>query len=96
MAYATSNPPVKISLGPLTDFGASNAGSQMWLYKSADAIATVKGAAYFTNAVALGMQPNDVVIVVDTATPAVSVAFVLSTNLSTGTATLDATPLTAT
>lgn len=96
MAYAVTNPPVKMSAGPLTDFGASNGGSQLWLYKSADAIATVKAAGYITNAVALGMQPNDPVLVVDTTTPALSLAFVQTTNLVTGVANLDATPLTAT
>lgn len=96
MAYAVTNPPVKMSAGPLTDFGASNGGSQLWLYKSADAIATVKGASYITNAASLGMQVNDPVLVVDTATPALSLAFVLSINATTGAATLDATPLTAT
>lgn len=96
MAYAVTNPPVKMSAGPLTDFGASNAGSQLWLYKSADAIATVKGAAYISNAASLGMQVNDPILVVDTTTPALSLAFVLSVNAATGAATLDATPLTAT
>lgn len=96
MAYVVTNPPVKMSAGPLTDFGASNAGSQLWLYKSADAIATVKAAAYISNAASLGMQVNDPVLVVDTATPALSLGFVLSINATTGAATLDATPLTAT
>jgi len=96
MAYATSNPPAKMSAGPLTDFGASTAGGQLWLYKSADAIATVKAAGYITNAAPLGMQVNDPILVVDTATPALSLAFVQSISATTGAATLDATPLTAT
>lgn len=96
MAYAITNPPAKMSAGPLTDFGASSGGSQLWVYKSADAIATVKAAGYITNAASLGMQVSDPILVVDTVTPALSLAFVLSINAATGAATLDATPLTAT
>jgi len=97
MAYNTSNPPMKISAGALTDFGAGfGGGGSIWFYRSADAIATVKGAAYFSNGVALGMQPGDVVLVFDSATPALSLAFVQSVNTTTGTASLDGTPLTAT
>lgn len=96
MAYAVTNPPAKMSAGPLTDFGASTGGSQLWLYKSADAIATVKAAGYITNAVSLGMQVADPILVVDTVTPSLSLAFVLSVNAVTGACTLDATPLTAT
>jgi len=95
MAYVVTNPPIKVSAGAIADFGSSNGGYQEWAYKSADAIATVKGAAYFTNAASLGMLVGDKVTVVDTATPALSIAFVLSVNAA-GAATLDATPLTAT
>lgn len=95
MAYVTTNPPVKCTQGPLTDFGASNGGFQIWGYKSADAIATVKAAGYITNAAALGMQVGDPVLVIDTATPALSVAFVTAVSAA-GASTLDTTPLTAT
>jgi hypothetical protein len=69
MAYSTSNPPVPISSGQLTGFGSSSApsaGGKIWLYKSPDPIATVQGAAYFSNGIQLGMQVNDIVLVIDT------------------------------
>lgn len=72
MAYATSNGPIKMTSGPLTSFGRTetgNSGGNLWLYNSADLIATVEGANYFTNALALGMQPGDLVYIVDSTTP---------------------------
>lgn len=96
MAYAVTNPPIKVSAGGIADFGASNGGYQEWAYKSADAIATVKAAGYFSNAASLGMQVGDKVTVVDTATPALSIAFVQTVVAATGAANLNATPLTAT
>jgi hypothetical protein len=64
MAYSTSNPPVRVTVGALD----GNAPA-VWVYKSADAVATVKGSAYFTNGLALGMIVGDFVLVSDTATP---------------------------
>jgi hypothetical protein len=72
MAYSTSLPPVKFSVGPLDD--AISPG--MWVYKSADAIATVKAANYFSNGYDLGLTVGDMVYVYDTATPAVSIGWV--------------------
>lgn len=72
MAYATSNPPIKMSNGPLVSFGrseAGNAGGTLWLYNSPDLIATVEGANYFVNGQALGMLPGDLVYIVDSTTP---------------------------
>lgn len=66
--YSTSNPP-QILVGA---FNTGIAGPNLWTYSSADAVATVAGAGYFTNGVALGMKLNDLVIVVDTATPLIS------------------------
>jgi hypothetical protein len=69
MAYSTSNPPARIA-GPLTRMNTPEGGGtttpEMWMYASADPIATVQGAAYFSNGIQLGMQVGDVVIVVDT------------------------------
>ena len=67
MAYTTSNPPAVL-------FGCSPLQGRptVWQYVSADAVGTVAGAGYITNALDLGMQVNDVVMVVDTATPLVS------------------------
>ncbi len=66
MTYSTSNPPSMV----VSDIG--NQGPQRWIYQSADPVATVAGAGYFTNGGQLGMQVNDIVEVTDTATPLVS------------------------
>lgn len=73
MAYSINNPPVKISFGGLTSYGAQEAGSgtgaygglNIWLYKSQDAIATVQGAAYFSDGIQRGMMIYDLVYVID-------------------------------
>jgi hypothetical protein len=70
MAYNTANPPVPVSDGPLAGYGANEPGAgqtipKIWVYSSADAIATVQGAAYFSNGLTLGMRLNDVVFVID-------------------------------
>lgn len=98
MAYNTSNPPNKITMGVLAKVNTTedtSVGGDLWYYKSADTIATVKAAGYFSDAAARGMQVGDVVLVYDRTTPALSVAFVLSISAA-GASTLDATPLTAT
>lgn len=66
MAYSTSSPPVLKSHGPIT------AAPQTWSYTSADAKATVAAANYFTNALALGMRPGDIVEAVVTGTFTIS------------------------
>lgn len=66
--YSTSNPP-QVLVGA---FNTGIAGPNLWTYSSADAAATVAGASYFSNGVALGMKLNDLVIVVDTATPLIT------------------------
>lgn len=79
MAYATSNPPSLVSQ-------RVGDGPAIWIYKSADDDATVNGASYFSDGVALGMQVGDIVLVVDTSTPKVSlhgVASVTSTAATT-------------
>jgi hypothetical protein len=70
MAYSTSNPPVPVSWGPLAGFNANEPGGtnttpKLWVYSSADPIATVQGAAYFSNGLTLGMRVGDIVFVVD-------------------------------
>lgn len=64
MAYATTNPPVRVTVGALD----GNAPA-VWVYKSADAVATVKGSNYLSNGLNLGMIVGDFVLVSDTATP---------------------------
>jgi hypothetical protein len=53
-------------------FNNTTDGTNVWTYSSADAAATVAGASYFSNGVALGMKLNDLVIVIDTATPLIT------------------------
>jgi hypothetical protein len=62
----------------------------IWQYQSADAVSTVAGAGYITNAYDLGMQVNDVVIVIDTGTPLVSTCRVSSVSSTTNLANLSA------
>lgn len=68
MAYDATKPPVRMAQG-IDSFS-------VWAYKSADAVATVKGAGYFTNGDDLGMKVGDVLLVSDTATPLGSITVV--------------------
>lgn len=60
--------------------GGGPSKSQTWQYAppagstQTDAVATVRGAGYISNAKDKGMRVNDVVIVVDTSTPLVSLS----------------------
>jgi len=83
MAYATTNPPyVLLSESPL------QGKNTIWGYTSADAVATVAGAGYFSDALQRGMQLNDIVIVWDTATPLVSTCRVTSVSTTNNSVTL--------
>lgn len=69
MAYNTANPPVKVTTGILAKVNTTEAttvGGDIWVYKSADAIATVQAAGYFSNGLQLGMAVDDIVFVFDT------------------------------
>lgn len=72
MAYVPDYLSLMISGGPKRP--------QRWLYgppagsSQADAVATVRGAGYISDALARGMKVNDVVEVVDTTTPLVSLS----------------------
>ncbi len=77
MAYSAAIPPV-LYIPAIGDY------PNVWIYKSADDDATTNGAGYYTNGKDLGMKLNDVVIVVDTATPLVSLCSVSSVNSTTG------------
>jgi hypothetical protein len=50
----------------------------LWVYRSADTFATVKAANYFSDAAAKGMKARDVIYIIDTATPATTLANVLT------------------
>lgn len=70
MTYSTLLPPFKVTQGPMDN----SVGGQLWVYSSVDAVATVVAQNYITNPIDLGMQVNDLVIVIDTATPLISIA----------------------
>ena len=78
MAYATSNPPRKLLQSGIDNSQAGN----LWMYTSADAVATVIAQNYITNPIDLGMAVNDLVIVVDTNTPLISIARVKTVGAS--------------
>jgi hypothetical protein len=65
--YEPSNPPTVIA-GPLASFNTTEAPAtpRLWLYSSADPIATVQGANYIANGIQLGMRVGDIVFVSDT------------------------------
>lgn len=56
MAYETSNPPFLIAQG------IGGAGPKLWIYNDDDAITTVDGNGYITNASDLGMAVGDAVV----------------------------------
>jgi hypothetical protein len=67
--YETANPPTIIS-GPLARFNTPEEGGNttpsVWLYASADPIATVQGAGYISDGIQRGLQVGDIVFVIDT------------------------------
>lgn len=72
MAYSTANPPAEV-------WQTVGGGTRMWVYKSADPIATVNTANYITNGGTLGMKVNDVVMVIDTVNALVDFCVVQAT-----------------
>jgi hypothetical protein len=60
----------------------TNGGFKVWVYKSADTFATVKASHFITDALARGMNVRDVVYVVDTTTPATTMANILTVTSS--------------
>jgi len=79
MAYSTSNPPALVSQ-------AIAGGPSLWFYSSADAIADVDAAGYFSNGGDLGMKVGDSLIIVDTTNSLSSMGQV--STLSSGAATV--------
>ena len=71
MAYAVTNQPVCI----VPRMGTHSA---VWMYTDADAHTLVDTAGYFTDGATLGLTANDVMIVVDTATPTCTMHHVLN------------------
>jgi len=56
MAYATTNPPVKVA-------SALGSGPSLWIYNSTDVHTDVDATDYFSNGDALGMKVGDMVLV---------------------------------
>jgi hypothetical protein len=84
MAYAASG------LNPIGGQSKAGIAPALWAYTSADAIATVDTTGYFNDASGL-LKALDVIIVVDSNTPTVSICVVMSNasgvvDISTGTA----------
>lgn len=69
MAYIPNNLKLLVAAGI-----DNSTAPQIWGYSSADAVATVVAQDYITNPVDIGMLVNDLVIIVDTATPLISIA----------------------
>lgn len=59
---------------------ASADGFSLWVYRSADTIATVNSAAYFTGDAVNMLGIRDLILVIDTATPTTNWVNVLSNN----------------
>lgn len=76
MTYSSTNKPFMVAPAVAGGAQGSNKGGNIWVYRSADPIATVTGSYYFTDGYFDGMQVSDVVIAVDTATPEVTTCVV--------------------
>jgi hypothetical protein len=63
--------------------GGGGVLSTIWIYKSADTYAVVKAANYISNAREMGIQARDLVIIEDTATPATTLANILTVTATT-------------
>lgn len=69
MAYNSAN------LRKMVMAGVDNSvAGGIWFYTSADAVATVVAQNYITDPLNQGMVVNDLVIIIDTATPLISIA----------------------
>lgn len=71
MAYAGNNLSLVVE-------GIGGTSPNIWTYNSADTFATVKAANFITDAVARGMKVRDIVFIHDTATPATTIANILT------------------
>lgn len=78
MAYNTQN----LSFTGDGTLTGGTGGFKTWVYKSADTFATVKAANYITDAVAKQMTVRDLIYVIDTATPATTLANILTVTAS--------------
>lgn len=83
MAYATTNPPRLL-------VPRMGAGTALWAYASIDVHTDVDAADYFSNGDALGMEVNDVVIVVKTTATIGATMHVVTAVTANGAATIAA------
>jgi hypothetical protein len=81
MSYATAG--LKLLVSGLTG------GPNVWYYTSADAHGAVDATDYFSDGLERGMKAEDVVLVVDTATPTITIHTVTAVD-SDGNATIGA------
>lgn len=91
MAYSTDNPP------RMAVPGVGGGTPSIWVYDSADAATTVRGASYISNGDELGMKKGDIVMQSDSAGASVAHIYVVSSVTSGGAADLsDGTAITTT
>ena len=55
---------------------ATSGGWSLWVYQTTDTIATVDTSGYFTGDAVNMLQANDVVLVIDSTTPAITMTYV--------------------
>lgn len=79
MTYAVTNPPAMAS-------ERIGGGPAIWIYSSADPIATVDNTDYFTNAGELGMRTGDIIFITDTVNNLVSAGKIVVDSGGNGTA----------
>jgi hypothetical protein len=72
MAYSTSNPPALKT----QRVGSGGNGGATWHYASVDSQTLVEATDYFTNGAELGMQVGDIVEVLDTDAPLLTISWV--------------------
>ena len=65
--------------------GTLEGGFKLWAYTTSDSLATVKGAGYLSDAGNRGMETGDLVLVINTVTPAYAI---YAAAVSSGAATL--------
>ncbi len=93
MAYAVTNPPFLITMGPIAR--AANR-PKIWSYSSVDQATDVDATGYFTNGDDLGLNVGDIMIVIDNDTSTIVTLHRVITVTAGGAATVSTTGLTVT
>ena len=77
MAYSSANAPFIVGNAIASGANRATKGGNIWAYRSTDTLASVIGTTYyFSNGDTLGMQADDVLINIDTATPLVTMCMI--------------------